>query len=237
MRSHKYKPVTSGRDRPGASGDADDRTRQRLIEVAGALIADRGVDRVTGKEICAKAKVNAAAINYHFGGFQGLYASVLCEAHRRLATVESLRAAVAGTTDPTRKLEAIFRPFVTSVLGPVSSSWVVQVLGREIANPSAAFKVLRQREVLPKVDIVKHTVAELMGLPVSHPSVARGCLSVMAPCLMLVIAGRRTIRTILPTFGFAPENAETVVRHMVQFALAGLSAVADDVRGAESPGV
>ncbi len=151
--------------------------------------------------------------------------------------MESLQAAVAGAADARLKLEAVFRVFVTSVLGPASSSWVVQVLGREMAHPSPAFKVLRDREVLPKADIVKHTVAELMALPVNHPAVARGCLSVMAPCLMLIIAGRRTIQGILPAFGFTSEDAEAVIRHMVRFALAGLSAVANDVRGAKSPEV
>ena len=36
----------------------------------------------------APAGTNAAAINYHFGGIEGLYAAVLCEAHRRLISLD-----------------------------------------------------------------------------------------------------------------------------------------------------
>src|SRR6185437_10040046 len=70
-------------------------TRARLLEVAGKTFAEKGVDRATGKEICARANANPAAINYHFGSLENLYAAVLCEAHRRLATIESIQAAIA----------------------------------------------------------------------------------------------------------------------------------------------
>ena len=69
-----------------------------------------------------------------------------------------------------------------------------------------------------------------MGLPANHPAVARGCVSIMAPCVLLLILDRPTLKRAFPNFGLGSGDAEDLVRHMVQFALAGLSAVAAAVR-------
>src|SRR3954469_14320466 len=125
-------------------------TRALLLETAGQVIAEKGVDRATSKEICARAKANVAAINYHFGSFDKLYEEVLCEAHRRLATLESIRHATSGDADARDKLEAVIRMIVGALTGPLSTSWVARVLSREITAPSKAFEVLQRREALPK---------------------------------------------------------------------------------------
>src|SRR5262245_30699124 len=85
----------------------DQRTRRQLLEVAGEVFAEKGVHQATGKEICQKAGVNTAAVNYYFGGMEGLYAAVVAEAHKRLVSFETLSAAVAGKADARSKLEAV----------------------------------------------------------------------------------------------------------------------------------
>lgn len=229
MPSSSARRLSPARDR--ASGRPDEQgTRRKLLEAAGRTIARKGVDRATGKEICAAAKTNAAAINYHFGSFDGLYEAVLCEAHRRLATLESLQSAVAGAGTARAKLEAVIRLIVTSLTGPVSTSWVVRVLGREIVSPSPALAVLRAKEVWPKVQVVRRIVAELMALPESHPAVARGCISVVAPWFMLLVVNRQMFHRMFPRFGLTPRDADAVVDHLVRFAVAGLEAVAREER-------
>jgi AcrR family transcriptional regulator len=196
-----------------------------LLEVAGQVFAEKGVDRATSKEICARAGANVAAINYHFGGFDKLYAAVLCEAHRRLASVEMLRDAVvhAAGAGAEAKLRAVIRLIVESLTGPLSATWVVRVLGRELMAPSAALEVLREREIGPKSLVIREIVASLTGLPQDHPTVARGCISVIAPCFMLLLLDRRALKRIFPAL--APEDAAGMTEHLVKFALAGLSAV------------
>ena len=60
----------------------DLRTRDRLIEVAAEMFADRGLEKTTVREICAAAGANVAAVNYHFGGKDGLYHAVIQTAIR-----------------------------------------------------------------------------------------------------------------------------------------------------------
>jgi AcrR family transcriptional regulator len=50
-----------------------DITRERILKAAERLFADRGYEETTIRAIVAKARVNQASINYHFGGKDGLY--------------------------------------------------------------------------------------------------------------------------------------------------------------------
>ncbi|MBX6316585.1 MAG: CerR family C-terminal domain-containing protein, partial [Isosphaeraceae bacterium] len=211
--------------------EEDDRsTRQRLLETAEQVFAEKGVERATGKEICERAGTNAAAVNYYFGGMEGLYSAVLREAISRLVTFDALQAAVAGKADARSKLEAFLQLFVEALTGPASLSWVLRVIGREVVAPSPAFDALAEQERPRRARILKAIVGELMGLPEDHAAVAHGCISVVAPCFLLLICDRRALKQMFPNLGLTPADAPAVTRHLVEFALAGLSAIAADAR-------
>ncbi len=59
-------------------------TRERIMKAAERLFAERGYDGTSIRAIVAKARVNQAAINYHFDGKDGLYREVLRAAFRAL---------------------------------------------------------------------------------------------------------------------------------------------------------
>ena len=52
-------------------------TRNSIMKAAVALFAERGYDGTSIRAIVSKARVNQAAINYHFKGKEGLYFEVL----------------------------------------------------------------------------------------------------------------------------------------------------------------
>ena len=72
-------------------------TRERILKAAERLFAERGYEATSIRAIVAKARVNQAAINYHFAGKDGLYREVLRAAFRaltehQLAHVEEMKA-------------------------------------------------------------------------------------------------------------------------------------------------
>jgi hypothetical protein len=153
---------------------------------------------------------------------------VVQEAHSRFVTFAEAAAAVADKKDARSKLEAILELIVGTLVGPALSSWVLRVIGREVVAPSPVLNTLRDTEFLPKTRIMKSIVSELMGLPEDHPAVARGCVSVMAPCFMLLIFDRSILKRAFPNLGLGPNDATALVRHMLHYALAGLPAVVKD---------
>ena len=74
-------------------------TRERIMKAADRLFAERGYDGTSIRAIVAKARVNQAAINYHFDGKDGLYREVL-----RAASVSYTHLDVYKRQGPERKV-------------------------------------------------------------------------------------------------------------------------------------
>jgi AcrR family transcriptional regulator len=205
-------------------------TREQLLEIAGQVFSEKGFVGATGKEICERSGANAAAVVYHFGGMDSLYLAVLQEARNRLAPSEALAAAVAAETDPKAKLIAFIGLLVRVLAGPASSTWAARLLSREIISPTALFDEVRNKEMRARAEILKSIISQLTGLPDNHPAVARSCVNIMAPFGILLLINPRRIEKTFPALSFGPEAADETTRHMVQFALGGLAAIARDAR-------
>jgi TetR/AcrR family transcriptional regulator, regulator of cefoperazone and chloramphenicol sensitivity len=205
-------------------------TRQHLLEAAGHVFAKKGFEGSTAKEICELAGTNTAAVNYYFGGIEALYAAVLVEARSRIFSVRAIGMAVEGKTDPRARLQAALDVIVRTLLGPVSSSWVLQVFGRDMVTPSPTTYAAKEKLIVPFARVFGGFVGDLMGLPEDDPAVARGCFTLIAPICVLILGDRRILKRAFPSFGLAAEDAPALVRHMVDYALAGLEAAARGVR-------
>jgi len=197
-------------------------TRARLIEVAGRLFAERGLHAATGQEICRRARANAAAIVYHFGGMAGLYRAVLTEAQQRLVSTEALAAAVAAERDPARKLGAFLGLIVQALASPASHSWAGRLFAREFVSPSRLYGRSHDRLLRTRAAMLKAVIGELTGRRPEDPAVARAALSVMAPCAVMLLFDRGKIRRLLPQLRLAPADAPQLTQQLLLFALAGL---------------
>jgi AcrR family transcriptional regulator len=202
-----------------------ERTHARLIEVAGQLFAERGLQGATGQEICRRAGTHPASIVYHFGGMHGLYREVLDEAQRRLLSTEALRAAVAAQPTPALKLESFLRLIVGALASSASRTWAGKLFGREFVSPSPLYGKSHDRTLRQRARMLKSIVGALAGRPPHDPAVARACLSVMAPCAVMLLFDRHKLRRVFPELRLAPQNAELVTRQLVQFAMAGIAAL------------
>ncbi len=217
------RPPKRGSGAPaGGRHSHGERVRARLIEIAGRLFAERGFHAATGQEICRRARVHASAIVYHFGGMQGLYRAVLAEAQRRLVTTEALIAAVSSEQLPQRKLEAFLGLIVRALMSPASSSWAGKLFGREFVSPSAVYGRSHERLLVARAAILRSLVSALSGRQASEPAVGFACLSIMAPCAVMLLFDRRKLRKLLRVQLPPAGGAEVVTQHLIRFALAGI---------------
>ena len=119
--------------RPDARSARGARTRQRILDTAERLWGERGVDAVSLREIrIAAGQRNSSALQFHFGGRDGLLRAV-AERHlpRMAALQERLYADILaeGRRDDLAALvEVLVRPQADYLrLGPSQRAWVKMV--------------------------------------------------------------------------------------------------------------
>jgi AcrR family transcriptional regulator len=141
-----------------------DVTRERIMKAAERLFADRGYDGTSIRAIVAKARVNQAAINYHFSGKEGLYREILRGAFR--AMTEDQLAHAQDTAAMSR--EEALGEFVRRQLRPLTArdemSRHLRIFNWETVHPSPIFRKLLSEEAAPfmtmAVDLVRRFLPE-----------------------------------------------------------------------------
>ena len=92
-------------------------TRERILKAAERLFAERGYEATSIRAIVAKARVNQAAINYHFAGKDGLYREVLRAAFRALTEHQLAHAEEAKTMSREEALGEFVRAPAAAAVG------------------------------------------------------------------------------------------------------------------------
>lgn len=202
-------------------------TRRSLLEAAGQIFAEQGYAAATSKDICARANANIAAVNYHFGSKDGLYAAVLEEAHSRIVSIEAMAAAARSKIEPKMKLKMFLDRIVAEACKGDSAGWELRVLSREVLSPSPMMAGLVENQIAPKAKFVRSIVGEIMQLSPDDPAVSRCILNLIGPVLMLLITDRALQKKVAPKLELDPE---ALAEHMLGYALGGMEAVAKQRR-------
>ena len=197
-------------------------TRRQILDTAGRVYAEKGFARTTSKEVCARAGVNMAAVNYHFGGKDGLYEAVLIEAHRQIVSLDELVAIAGSGADAAHKLRSVIGHLV-ALAAQASGPWGARVLIQELSAPSPLAPALIKRAVLPKARLILGLVGEIVGLPPDHPVVQRALAFAVLPCAVLVLLPKHLRGRVLPALDADPA---ALFDDLMRYVLAGLAALA-----------
>jgi len=134
-------------------------TRERIMKAAGRLFAERGYDGTSVRAIVAKARVNQAAINYHFGGKDGLYREVLHDAFRALTDDQLAHAQETKAMSREDALGDFIRRQLRPLMARDELSRQMRIFNWETVRPTAVFKSLISEEAAPfmglAVDLVR----------------------------------------------------------------------------------
>lgn len=210
-----------------ARQDGED-TRAHLLEVAGQVFAEHGYTGTSSKEICLRAGVNLAAVNYHFGSRDGLYEAVLLEAHQQIVSLDKLVAFADGPADARAKLRTVLAHLVSQATQR-GGSWGLRVLLRELVTPSPLVPTLIAQAIQPKAAVLLALIADILELRPDHPAVRRGLALTMLPCAGLMLAPTELRSRIPPAI---IQDADGLLEDVVLYALAGLDALAQRYRPA-----
>jgi AcrR family transcriptional regulator len=139
-------------------------TRERILKAAQRLFAERGYEATSVRAIVAKARVNQAAINYHFAGKDGLYREVLRAAFRALTEHQLAHAEEAKTMSREKALAEFVRDQLRPLLARDEISRHIRIFNWEAVLPTAVFRKLMSEEAAPfmglAVDLVRRFLPE-----------------------------------------------------------------------------
>jgi TetR/AcrR family transcriptional regulator, regulator of cefoperazone and chloramphenicol sensitivity len=125
---------------------ASDSTRDRILKTATRLFAERGYEGTSIRTLAAKARVNQAAINYHFKSKDGLYREILRAAIHAL-TEQQLSHAQETQAMPR---ERALGEFVRQQLRPLSArddvTQYIHLLNWEAVRPTTVYRKLVSEE-------------------------------------------------------------------------------------------
>jgi AcrR family transcriptional regulator len=139
-------------------------TRDRIMKAAERLFAERGYDGTSIRAIVVRARVNQAAINYHFEGKDGLYREVLRAAFRGLTEHQLAHAQEASAMSREDALAAFVHRQLRPLLARDEASRHIRIFNWESVRPTPVFRRLLSEEAAPfmgmATDLVRRFVPD-----------------------------------------------------------------------------
>lgn len=200
--------------------DEHAQTRQQLLEAAGEVFAERGFRNTTVREICQRAAANIAAVNYHFGDKEKLYAAVFRYSQQRAQERHPLQPA-AENLAPEKKLAVFVRALLHRVFDKGESAWHSQLMLREMIEPTAALDLVVAEKIRPMSEQLRSLVAEILGCRVTDERVRLCGFSVVSQCVFYCHC-ESVIQRLDPEQTFDKDSLEKLAEHITAFSLAGL---------------
>lgn len=137
-------------------------TRDRIVKAAERLFAERGYDGTSIRAIVAKARVNQAAINYHFDGKDGLYREVLRTAFRAMTEDQLAHAEETKAMSREEALHAFIRRQLHPLMGRDEYSRHMRIFNWETVRPTPVFRALLSEEAAPFMGLAADLVRRFL---------------------------------------------------------------------------
>jgi TetR/AcrR family transcriptional regulator, regulator of cefoperazone and chloramphenicol sensitivity len=196
-------------------------TRQRLLEAAGEVFAEQGFRNTTIREICRRAQANLAAVNYHFGDKEGLYAAVMKYAYACALEKYPLAQRESEEMPAGDRLHAFIRYLLLSIFEKGPPAWLGKIMAREMIEPTRALDDLVESIIYPMGQKLGAIVRALLGEQAPDDLVHRCQMSIIGQCLHYRNA-RPVIQRLFPEHQYSPEDIAAMADHITRFSLGGL---------------
>jgi AcrR family transcriptional regulator len=202
-----------------------DLTKERLLNKAEALFAQKGYDAVSVREITAAAHCNLAAVNYHFGNKQNLYLEVFrarwVPRARRLQKHFREALAAYDSPSPTAVIQTLAQAFLAGPLSDEERYRHHQLISRELGQPTEAFELVANEVMRPFFKGLADTLRSVMPEGLGKEHLMLNILSIFAMVLYFNFARVAVSRITGREYDSAFKDR--LVEQIVAFSLNGLS--------------
>jgi len=145
--------------------EAGQRTRDQLLSAAVELIAQRGPEGVTLREITDRARANVSAVSYHFGSLKALCDAAIEHALERYLDAQIKAVDSLDTTSDVEDLAAAFAgPMVSALAAGGRDLAIMRTVARVGIDPPAGWDRLTAKFQQSRQDVTRQLSARLPGV-------------------------------------------------------------------------
>ncbi len=198
--------------------EAGQRTRDRLLAAALELLAQRGQEGVTLREITENAEANVAAVSYHFGSLKALRDAAIEHALERYLDAQIQGMSALDTASTLEELATAFaRPMVKALAAGGQDLAVMRTVARVGIDPPQGWDRLTGKFEQSRRDALRVLTANLPGVPQQELIFRTRCAAGMLNWLALAPIGtelaakstRKIERLLVPVLAGAFRGSPT----------------------------
>jgi AcrR family transcriptional regulator len=215
----------SAKTKPNKRKQAAAATQKRLLLAAERLFSECGYEGASARDICSRAKVDLAMINYHFGSKLGLYRTLFLRRgealnNRRLEELDRVMETAKGRPELAGLVRALVGPNIQlrndAKLGGLAFA---RIIAHELIDPTA-----KRRNLIEQVfGKVAERFIEALSLALPHASRAElhWAYHFTIGTLVLTMANNGRIEK-LSDGACQVSDVERVLDHLVPFVAHGI---------------
>lgn len=196
-------------------------TRTRILEAAASIFAEYGFAATTIRMICGLARVNLAAVNYHFGSKEGLYSETIRYLRRQAYDRYPTTYDLSPGASPEEKLLAFIRSFLLRTAFDERNLRFGTLVMREMVEPTSALDMMVDEGIRSLFGQLVDIVRSLMGETTDEETVLACSRSVMSQCLFYLFS-RSVITRMSSEHQFNQTDIDTISDQILSFSLHAL---------------
>ncbi|BBL76868.1 DUF1956 domain-containing protein [Methylomagnum ishizawai] len=203
----------------------NEQARDRLLQAAVEVFGERGFRDATVRDICAKASVNPASVNYYFGGKEALYHAALALAFQEGDRRYPQNPAFDASLSPEERLGSFIRALLLRLTDNSLFGSYGRLIAREIADPTPALDYIVETILRPRIQNLREILPDLLGPGWRDPDIARCIFAILGLCLVYQHS-RPLVDRLCPEVIGSPEAIAETADFITRYTLAALKQLA-----------
>ncbi|HBC89621.1 MAG TPA: hypothetical protein DCZ94_22005 [Lentisphaeria bacterium] len=198
-------------------------TKKKILKAAAEEFAMKGYNGTTVRDICRRARVNVASINYHFKGKESLYKEMFEFLFKDSRAHEILNKPWNGDFAGWKRS---LREWVANILGEITSQKPFDrcksmIFRRELLNPSDIFPDIYESFMKPRLNELTRHFRKVLPAGIGDEDVCIRVFSVSSDCLFYM-HDRPIVDMRFPGGRFPEENMRKIIDFITEKACYGL---------------
>lgn len=192
-----------------------------IIQAAGIIFVEKGYRASTIRQICARATVNVAAVNYYFGNKKNLYLSVLNH-YKDSAYEKYPRDYGIKTNDsPEMKVAAFIRAMMMRIFEEGRTPIFGKLMLRELIEPTGELDALIKSHFRPSFLQLASYVRGVLGPAAAETEIVLCTMSIFGQCLYFSNSPSIT-KKMLQEKKYSRQEIGLLTEHIIRFSMAAL---------------